>query len=203
MENGSAKFTDVQWLVAGTMRPFAPFDEAPRRSPRRLTIDAFPLSPKERHLGMSTSKGCKTIHLVGVFDVISLYEICESKLRQVRHKQPYSIWPVTCTVKCCIGHCNTRSQRFSKISFSLYTVAYRDDIEKISRVSIKNSTVQSPSATMTPGNGKTAQLYTVWHFTHTAFVRWDSEGIKAIRKIWWWWKWCRTMANLGVWAYFM
>ena len=29
MENGSAKFTDVQWLVAGTMRPFAPFDEAP------------------------------------------------------------------------------------------------------------------------------------------------------------------------------
>ena len=83
----------------------------------------------------------------------------------------YSIWPVTCTVKCCIGHCNTRSQRFPKRLFFLYTVAYRDNILKFSKVSIKNSTVQSPSITMTPGNGKTAQLYTVWHFTSCDEIR--------------------------------
>jgi len=80
--------------------------------------------------------------------------------RMVGRSRDYSIWPVTCTVNCCINHCSTRCRRVHKIIFFLNRIEHRDNTHKFSWVPMKNSFVQSPSMRMTRGNGKTSELYT-------------------------------------------
>jgi hypothetical protein len=72
---------------------------------------------------------------------------------------------------------------FVKKKFRLHIVAYRNNIPKISRVPMKSSGVQSPSMTMTCGNGKMAELYTGVTFGLLLIVQRDSEDAKGIRMV--------------------
>ena len=85
---------------------------------------------------------------------------------------------------------------FVNILFCLHTVAYRNNIPRISRVPTKNSRIQSPSVTMTCGNGKTAELDTGVIFGLLLIVQRDSEGVKGIRMVYKWLNWYRIMMNL-------
>ena len=76
------------------------------------------------HGSSNTSSRQRRLHGLKVGKVLEVFfflliiiikiEVSQFSDWNIQDFQAYSIWPVTCTGKYCIGHYNTRSQRFFK-----------------------------------------------------------------------------------------